>query len=139
MSRTVTEWVGKNDDAKIPNSVKDRIVERQGGVCAISGVRFAPGVKPQFDHKTPLWLGGKHVESNLQAITVDEHQKKTKTEATVRAKINSQRRKHTGIVEPKGNIKSAGFVKQERQPKRLKKELPVRKRDVFGRPVNYHQ
>lgn len=136
MSRTVTEWIGKNDDACIPNSVKDRVVQRQGGVCALSGVRFGPGVKPQFDHRNPLWLGGKHRESNLQAITGDEHKKKTAIEATIRAKINSQRKKHIGIIQPKGSIKSAGFMKREKQPKRLTKQLPDRKRDVFGHPVS---
>ena len=119
--RTVTEWVGKTDDSKIPDRAKDRIVERQGGLCAISGVKFGPGIKPQFDHKTPLWLGGKHCESNLQAITEDEHKKKTAAEAAIRSKVNSQRKKHIGIVEPKGTIKSAGFSKPDKQPKRFTK------------------
>lgn len=134
--RKVKEWIGKNDDARIPNSVKDRIVDAQGGVCALSGVKFGPGNRPQFDHKTPLWLGGKHCESNLQAITKDEHQKKTSAEATVRAKVNEQRKKHLGIVEPKGTIKGKGFDKTAKEPKRLTKQLPPRKRDIFGRPVS---
>ena len=123
--RKVPEWVGKTDDSKIPDRAKDRIVERQGGLCAISGVKFGPGIKPQFDHKTPLWLGGKHCESNLQAITEDEHKKKTAAEAKVRAKVNSQRRKHVGIAQPKGSIPSRGFPKHEKPGRIDKSALPT--------------
>lgn len=117
MSRTVKEWIGKTDDSKIPNSVKQRIVDRQGGCCALSGTVFGPGNKPEFDHKVALWLGGEHRESNLHAIRTEEHKAKTAAEATVRAKVNNQRKKHIGIAEPKGEIKSKGFAKHEKQPK----------------------
>ena len=129
--RKVKEWIGKTDDAKIPDSVKDRVVDAQGGVCALSGVKFVPGNRPQFDHKTPLWLGGKHCESNLQAITKDEHQKKTSAEATVRAKVNEQRKKHLGIVQPKGTIKSKGFPKPDKAPKQSTKKVPEWKRRFY--------
>jgi 5-methylcytosine-specific restriction endonuclease McrA len=66
----------------------NRILERQGWKCAITGVEFRDGVKAEFDHITPLWLGGENREGNLQAITKAAHAAKTKTEATVRAKVH---------------------------------------------------
>lgn len=124
MARKIPEWIGKNDDAVIPNKVKDRVCERQGNRCAISNVPFGPKCKPQFDHKTPLWLGGEHRESNLQAISEDEHKKKTAAEAKIRAKVDAQRMKHLGIKGPKGSIKSAGFPKSDKQPRIDKSALP---------------
>ncbi|MGN8022311.1 HNH endonuclease [Phyllobacterium sp. 22229] len=135
MARTVSEWVARNDDAKIPNGVKQRIVDRQGGCCALSGKVFGPGNKPEFDHKVALWLGGEHREGNLHAICKEEHKAKTAAEATVRAKVNSNRQKHLGITVPKGTIKSPGFLKAAKADHSLTKPLPPRVRDVFGRNI----
>ena len=86
MSRTVPEWIGRTDDSMPPDRVKDRIRQRQSNLCALTGVPLLPGVKVQYDHIVPLWLGGANCESNLQAVTEDAHKRKTKAEATVRAK-----------------------------------------------------
>lgn len=123
--RTVKEWIGKHDDAAIPDGVKRRIVNRQEGCCALSGKPFGPGNKPEFDHKVPLWLGGEHRESNLHAICAEEHKAKTKAEATVRAKVNKVQDKHLGIKGPKGTIKSAGFPKFEKPGRIDKSALPT--------------
>jgi 5-methylcytosine-specific restriction endonuclease McrA len=88
MSRTVAEWVGRTDDSMPTDACKRRILERQGWRCAITDVEFRDGVKAEFDHITALWLGGENRENNLQAITKAAHAAKTKTEATVRAKVN---------------------------------------------------
>ena len=125
MARTVKEWIGKNDDAAIPTSVKRRIVNRQDGCCALTGRPFGPGNKPEFDHKVALWLGGEHRESNLQAICKDEHKAKTKAEATVRAKVNSQHDKHIGLKNPKGSIPGRGFPKSGKSPRIDKSALPT--------------
>lgn len=127
MARTVDEWIGKTDDSKIPGSVKQRIVDRQGGCCALTGIVFGPGNKPEFDHKVALWLGGKHRETNLHAICKDAHKAKTAAEATVRSKVNSQRKKHIGITVPKGQIKSAGFAKVAKAHVPNSKALPPRR------------
>lgn len=127
MARTIKEWVGKTDDSKISNGAKDRICARQGNRCAVLGTEFGPNNKPEFDHKLALWLGGEHRESNLQALSKEAHQAKTAAEASVRSKVNSQRRKHLGIIEPKGTIKSQGFSKAEKSAKPLSKPLPPRR------------
>jgi len=104
MSRSVPEWIGKTDDSAPSDKCKTRILERQGWRCAVSGVEFRDGVKAEFDHITPLWLGGENRESNLQAITAKVHAAKTKTEATVRAKVNRNQ-----IKRIRGKKKSNGF------------------------------
>jgi 5-methylcytosine-specific restriction endonuclease McrA len=91
MPRSVDEWIGRNDDARPTEACQLRVLDRQGWRCAISGVEFRDGVKAEFDHITPLWLGGENRESNLQAVTAKAHRAKTSTEATVRAKVNANR------------------------------------------------
>ena len=86
--RAVEEWIGKTDDSMPSEGCKRRVVARQGNRCAISGVELVDGVKVEFDHVVPLWLGGENRESNLQAVTAKAHKAKTATEATVRAKVN---------------------------------------------------
>ncbi|PYE89643.1 HNH endonuclease [Phyllobacterium leguminum] len=95
--RAVPEWAGATDNAPPPPRVKDRIRDRQGNKCALTGKPFAPGDKIDYDHITPLWLGGANRENNLQAVLHDAHKRKTQMEATVRAKVNRTRKKHRGI------------------------------------------
>lgn len=99
--RTVPEWVGRNDDADPPTSCKLRIMDKQEGRCTC-GVLFDIKTKAQFDHITPLWLGGENREANLQALCQTCHKQKTATEATVRAKVNRLR---STKVEPKKKSK----------------------------------
>jgi 5-methylcytosine-specific restriction endonuclease McrA len=105
--RTVEEWRGRTDDSMPTDACKDRILRKQGDRCALTGHEFRPGDKIEFDHITPLWLGGENRESNLQAVLSDAHKGKTKTEATVRAKVNANRLKHLGV-----KSKSGGFQKR---------------------------
>ena len=99
MARDVPEWIGKTDNSMPPDGVKDRIRDRQGEKCAITGRSFRPGDKVEYDHITPLWLGGRNAESNLQAVLDTAHKGKTKMEASVRAKINSIRAGFDGRVQ----------------------------------------
>jgi 5-methylcytosine-specific restriction protein A len=89
--RTVTEWIGRNDDADPPTSCKLRILDKQDGRCNTCGVRFDVKTKAQYDHRTPLWLSGENRETNLQALCSPCHGKKTATEATIRGKVNRLR------------------------------------------------
>lgn len=97
MMRTVPEWVGKTDNSMPPGKVKDRIRDRQGDKCALTGHQFKPGDKVEYDHIIPLWLGGENREGNLQAVLDTAHKRKTQAEATVRSKVNKIRKKHRGI------------------------------------------
>jgi len=102
--RAVDEWIGKTDDSAIPTSVKLRIIERQNNKCAITGQTFRAGDNVHYDHISPIWLGGKNAESNLQAVIDSAHIAKTKTEATVRAKINRVKAKDLGIQKKKSSF-----------------------------------
>lgn len=124
MARSVKEWVGKNDDSQPSEKCKLRILERQGRKCALTGKKFTPKDKPDFDHITPLWLGGKNREGNLQAILRDPHKRKTAAEATVRAKVTANTAKHL-LVRPASKIKSAPFPKSAK-PKHDRVSLPPR-------------
>lgn len=95
--RSVEEWIGRTDDSAPSDACKDRILRKQGDKCALTGHAFRPGDKIEFDHITPLWLGGHNRESNLQAVLGTAHRQKTNAEATVRAKVNANRLKHFGI------------------------------------------
>ncbi len=102
--RDVPEWIGRTDNSMPSEGCKRRVLDRQGWRCAISGVEFRDGVKAEYDHIVPLWLGGENREGNLQAITRAAHAAKTKTEATVRAKVHRNQIKRVG-----GKKKAGGF------------------------------
>lgn len=133
MARTVKEWKGASDDSVPPKLCKLRILARQDGKCALTGKPFTPKEKPQFDHITPLWLGGKNCESNLQAIHGAPHKRKTAAEASVRGKLNATAAKHMGITAPAGKIRSAPFRKSEKAANRSSK-LPLPPRLMFAKP-----
>ncbi len=108
--REVAEWIGRTDDSAPTDACKDRILRKQGDKCALTGHAFRPGDKIEFDHVTPLWLGGQNRESNLQAVLGTAHKQKTSTEATVRAKVNANRLKHLGIKK-KSSLTNSRFKK----------------------------
>ncbi|QRY69214.1 HNH endonuclease [Ensifer sp. PDNC004] len=111
MARSVSEWVGKTDDTPPPPRVKDRIRDRQGNICALSGFPLGSDDVVQYDHIVPLWLGGRNSESNLQAVTSESHKRKTAAEAKVRAKCNRTRKKHFGIAKPKSGLSNPNLKK----------------------------
>jgi len=106
MSRAVSEWIGRTDDSMPSDACKNRILLKQEGRCALTGHQFRPGDKIEFDHITPLWLGGQNREGNLQAVLGSAHKQKTNAEATIRAKVNANRLKHLGLkAKPKQRFK----------------------------------
>jgi 5-methylcytosine-specific restriction endonuclease McrA len=113
MSRTVEEWIGRTHDSSPSDACKGRILRKQDDRCALTGHQFRPGDKIEFDHVTPLWLGGENREANLQAVLGAAHKQKTRAEATVRAKVNANRLKHLGVkskVTPRFKKKMNGDV-----------------------------
>lgn len=90
MPRTVPEWIGKTDDARIPTSVLLRVTDRQNGHCkectATTGL--------DADHIEPLADGGEHRESNLQMLCTKHHRLKTAREAMERATVRRKKSKH---------------------------------------------
>lgn len=114
--RTVPEWIGKTDDAKIPKLVKLRIFERCGGRCHITGRKIMTGDAYDFDHIKELWEGGEHRESNLAPAMRDKHREKSSAAQSRKAKADRTRAKHLGLW-PKGQkIASRGFGKTRARP-----------------------
>lgn len=96
--RTVDEWIGKNDDARIPDRVQDRVAAKTNDCCAICGRPAKPG---EVDHVIPLILGGKHREANLQWLCVPCHTAKTALDVKLKAKVARVRKRNLGIRKPR--------------------------------------
>jgi 5-methylcytosine-specific restriction enzyme A len=114
MSRSVPEWVGKSDDSKIPDHVKLRIWEREGGICHLSGRKIRPGEAYDWEHKIALslWTGEGHGnrESNIAPALRMVHREKTKQDRKAKAKSDQVKKKHLGIRKP-SRMQSRGFNK----------------------------
>lgn len=110
MARSVPEWIGKSDDAKVPPRVRLRIFEREGGICHLSKRKIQPGEKWELDHIVALINGGEHRESNLAPALVQPHREKTRQDVAAKAKSARVRSKHLGIRKAP-TIRSAGFAK----------------------------
>lgn len=111
--RTVPEWIGSSDDAKVPSRVRLRIFERFGGVCQLSQRKIMPGDQWDLDHIKALWRGGEHREENLHPVLKQPHREKSAEEQSIQAKCDRVRKKHLGIFgKSKAKIPSRGFQKR---------------------------
>ena len=74
---------------------------------------LAPGDVIEFDHITPLWLGGENRESNLQAVIGEAHKRKTAVEAGIRSKVKANTKKHLGIKSKRPTGLSHPYLKKK--------------------------
>ena len=124
-ARATSEWKGKTPDTVAPLQVQMRVLTRQGGACAITGVKFAPGDKKRLDHKTPIIDGGKNWESNLQWILEGAHKDKTAKEATVRKVVRKLAKTHAGVKSPPARpMQSRNDLAKKPEPKVKKLPFP---------------
>ena len=93
MSRSLPEWIGKTDDAAIPPRVKDRIAQRSDDCCVKCTRKVGGALRAEFDHATPLILGGEHRESNLQLLCHECHRAKSAVDVKIKAKVARVRKK----------------------------------------------
>lgn len=98
--RQTAEWIGRNDDQRVPDYVKDRIANSAELYCQKCKRQVAGKLRAEFDHVTPLILGGKHRESNLQLLCHECHGAKTKLDVKLKAKVARVRKRHLGIKKP---------------------------------------
>ena len=96
--REVPEWIGQNDDAKIPDRVKIRVYCKADGKCAVCKLSILSG---QYDHIIPLVLGGEHRETNLQWLCKPCHKSKTALDVKLKAKVARVQKRHIGIKKPR--------------------------------------
>jgi 5-methylcytosine-specific restriction enzyme A len=115
MSRSVPEWIGKTDDAKIPDRVKLRVFDAYGGRCAGCDRKLYPGDRWEADHIKALINGGQHRENNLQPLCEFCHPEKTRADVAEKAMIARKRKKHVGIRTAKRKLSGRGFAKSEPQ------------------------
>ncbi|WP_255571619.1 HNH endonuclease [Ensifer sp. ENS12] len=85
--RSVPEWIAKHDDQKVPDRVRQRVFDREGGICHLTGEKIDP-VRDEWDldHKVALILGGEHRETNLFPAKKEPHRRKTAVEMKVKSK-----------------------------------------------------
>jgi 5-methylcytosine-specific restriction endonuclease McrA len=108
--RKLPEWVGKTPDAKVPDRVRLRIFEREGGACHLSGRKIKPGDMWDLDHKVALANGGEHRELNLFPALRDKHRKKTAEDVAEKSKVAKKAKKHT-LPKTDRRQKASGFRK----------------------------
>lgn len=117
MSRAVPEWIGKTDDSTIPDRVKERVLRASEDSCVRCSRKVGGKLRPEFDHVTPLILGGQNRESNLQLLCNECHGAKTKLDVKLKSKVARVRQKSFGIKKPRtitkwrrfdGSIREAG-------------------------------
>jgi 5-methylcytosine-specific restriction protein A len=110
--RTVPEWVASRDDEAIPQRVRLRIWEREGGRCSLTGRKIMPGDAYDYEHRIALCNGGQHREANIVLALRDKHREKTADDLALKKKIARTRAKHLGIwPQSRAKIKSRGFQK----------------------------
>ena len=95
--RTVPEWIGKTDDAKVPDRVRLRVWLDNEGICWLSKRKIRPGEPWELEHKIALCNGGQHRETNLAPALVDKHKEKTAADVAEKAMIDRKRKRHIGI------------------------------------------
>lgn len=117
MTRTVPEWIGKDDDARPPRTVRARVFRKHGGLCHISGRKILAGEAWDLEHIKPLHLArpGENLnrESNLAPALKAAHKIKTAAEMDAKAKADRTHAKHFGYFPAaKQKIRGRGFQKR---------------------------
>lgn len=100
--RSVEEWIGETDDAKVPDRVRIRIFEAFGGMCHRSGLRISAGDAWDLDHLIALANGGEHRESNLAPVLREHHKEKTREDRKVQSRIYRVKKRHLGLAKSRG-------------------------------------
>ncbi|MFC4319522.1 HNH endonuclease [Rhizobium alvei] len=81
------------------------------GYCEACRAKLKP-CEAEYDHITPLALGGDSSLDNCQVICKVCHKSKSADDVRRIRKADRQRDKNSGAIRPKGEIKSAGFAKK---------------------------
>ena len=97
MTRTLQEWVGKNDDEKPPPRVLLRLIVHYDARCACCTRPIGGPILWQTDHIIAIINGGKNSESNLQPLCLTCHQDKTGSDIREKSMIYAKKLKHYNI------------------------------------------
>ena len=110
--------------------IRTAAIERAAGHCEKCKAALKKG-EAEVDHILPDVLGGEPVLANAQVLCQQCHAEKTADDIRRTRKADRQRDKNNGAIKPSSKLST-----KDKQPKRLTKQLPPRKRDIFGRPVS---
>lgn len=99
MSRSVPEWIGKDDNAEPPPRVRRRVYLKFGRTCQICFTEIVSG--PEFDHRIAIINGGKNAESNLQPVHPKCHKAKTGRDIAEKSATYKTQLHHYGLKKPR--------------------------------------
>lgn len=114
MTRSLPLWIGKTDDARIPDRVRVRLFDRAGGRCQSCGRKIMAGDHWDADHIIALVNGGRHAEDNLRVLCPGCHKGKTAEDVAEKAATYAVRSKHILPRRP-SRLKGPGFPKFAKQ------------------------
>ena len=101
-----------------------RRFEMHGGICHLCGGKIHIGEDWELEHVIEWHLTRDDSDENVKPAHKSCHGRKTHEEDRPRIqKAKNQEAAHKGFKRPKQSIRSAGFDKKERKPKRA---LPPR-------------
>jgi 5-methylcytosine-specific restriction enzyme A len=116
MSRSLKEWIGKDDDSRPPMHVRLRIFDRYAGVCHWSDIKIRPGDDWDVDHVIALINGGENRESNMAPILRGKpHKEKTARDVAEKSMVYRKRAAHLGLRRSKRKLRSRGFMPRSPQ------------------------
>jgi 5-methylcytosine-specific restriction enzyme A len=98
MSRSVPEWIGKDDNDWPPRRVYLRVWDRFGGVCQCGcGRKITAGEPWNLDHVIAVINGGPNRESNFVPLLVSCHKAKTREDLAIKSKTARIKAAHLGV------------------------------------------
>src|SRR5262245_28787116 len=102
MAREVPEWIGKDDNDRVPNRVRARVFYRFEGTCMCGCARkIWPGELWECDHRIALINGGENRENNLWPLLKDHHKEKSADDVDEKSKVYRLRQRHLGLRKSK--------------------------------------
>lgn len=101
MPRKLDEWIGKTDDASIPDRVKARVFLKYEGLCCQCERKIGGIIGWECDHTVALINGGENRESNLQILCSLCHLEKTVEDLAIKSKTYAMQKGHLGLKKPR--------------------------------------
>lgn len=114
--RSVSEWIGKNDDEAVPPRVRLRVLYRFDLKCAKCTRIIQPGTRWICDHVKALINGGLNRENNLQPLCNWCSPAKDAADVAEKSATYASRSRHLGIAKAKHPIQ--GWRKFSGEPVR---------------------
>jgi 5-methylcytosine-specific restriction endonuclease McrA len=108
--RQVKEWVGKTDDTPAPPRVRDRVYERERGLChkCRRFINAQGGERWVLEHLIALANGGENRESNLACTCENCLPAKNAEDMKIKKRGTQSRYRARGIRTGKSSLRARG-------------------------------